>query len=148
MLLLTDTFPGETELVLLAFVVAGIYCFRWSYVGLREYRRLRRHGEDTEGEVIGLVPVYDSDFPNDPAHARYYYLIRFRTRHGAEVTVQHRGPSFGEWPMGQRLALRYRPDNPQHFLLPTDHEPTEDWYYAGLLLGAAVVALSLGVCFW
>ncbi|OON66905.1 hypothetical protein B0919_20160 [Hymenobacter sp. CRA2] len=110
------------------------------YLDFRRYQHIQRHGDTTEAEVIALVPVQDSEYPQ--RLAGYYPVLRFRTRFGAEVELPYDRVSH-DWQMNQRLPVRYLPLQPEQFLLMSRAAHVEDMLLTGLLVSGTCVVLSI-----
>jgi hypothetical protein len=95
----------------LAFGAMGLYLLRVAGLMFAAKRELRQRGVVVEGEIVGFEETSPS---GDPAYRKVWApIVKFRTAEGMPVqftsAVSQRPNPYTK---GQRLAVRYLPENP------------------------------------
>ena len=111
---LLAAFPGARLLKLFLLLVGGCVLYQVGVDGWTR-ERLARHGRLTQATVVGLTEATGED------ESGYYLHLRFATAAGATVSASSQQTYDSlTYRVGQPVALRYDPRDPQVCLTETE----------------------------
>jgi hypothetical protein len=138
---------SETNIVLASFLLTSAYFLIRFFSRFRLRKRIKRHGETTEGEIVALATIEDPEYSDSPQFTTYEPLIHFRTSQGLAATVQYSHSHQTKWKVGMRLQLRYLPANPQQFIVLDYELHDSERLIVLMLIAGSVLFISICCCF-